>query len=132
MTLELIAMYLIGVFLLFGAVFMLIGSIGLLRFKDTMTRLHGPTKASTLGVGALLFGSMLHSDVFGEGWSIHEVLIIAFLFVTAPIAANFLAKVAIHKGTCETPPKPTNDTTWATLKVPEDDTNLSDVKQTSS
>jgi len=129
MTLDTIAMYVIGFFLLFGAVFMLIGSIGLLRFKDSMTRLHGPTKAGTLGVGALLFGSMLHSDVFGEGWSIHEVLIMAFLFVTAPISANFLAKVAIHKGACETPPKPTNDETWATLKVPEGEDEVSEAKQ---
>jgi multicomponent K+:H+ antiporter subunit G len=72
---------------------------------------------------------MLHSDVIGEGWSIHEVLILAFLFVTAPISANFLAKVAIHKGTCEVPPKPTTDKTWATLKVPEADGDLSDAKQ---
>lgn len=129
MTLDILAMYVIGFFLLFGAIFMLIGSIGLLRFKDTMTRLHGPTKASTLGVGALLFGSMLHSDVFGEGWSIHEGLIIAFLFVTAPIAANFLAKVAIHKGACETPPKPSNDDTWATLKVPEGEGEPAQAKQ---
>ncbi len=129
MTLEILAPYVIGLCLLFGAVFMLIGSIALLRFKDTMTRLHGPTKASTLGVGALLFGSMLYSEVFGAGWSIHEILIIAFLFVTAPIAANFLAKVAIHKGTCETPPKPSSDTTWATLKAPEDDSDGAQAKQ---
>ena len=37
--------------LLFGAAFALIGSIGLARLPDIFTRLHGPTKSTTLGVG---------------------------------------------------------------------------------
>jgi multicomponent K+:H+ antiporter subunit G len=51
--------------------------------------------------------------------SIHETLIMAFLFVTAPISAHFVAKVNMHRRACDTPPKPERDKTWATLDVPE-------------
>ena len=45
---------LLSVLVLAGAVFTFIGSLSLVRFKDFYTRLHGPTKASTLGVGLSL------------------------------------------------------------------------------
>jgi multicomponent K+:H+ antiporter subunit G len=66
---------------------------------------------------------MLHSWVFAEG-SLHELLIMAFLFVTAPISANFIAKVNIHRRACDTPPTPPRDDTWSTLNVPESDRDL--------
>lgn len=106
--------------LLVGAIFTLVGAIGLLKFNDAMTRLHAPTKVGTVGVGALLLASMIHSYTFGDG-SLHELLIMAFLFVTAPISANFIAKVNIHKQSCQTPPSPPSDDTWSTLDVPEAD-----------
>ena len=37
-----------------GAGFTLVGSLGLVRLRDFYSRLHGPTKATTLGVGSLL------------------------------------------------------------------------------
>lgn len=78
-----------------GAFFTLVGSIGLLKLSGPMSRLHGPTKASTLGVGSLLLASMLRAFAYEDG-SLHEVLVMAFLFVTAPISANFIAKVHMH------------------------------------
>ncbi len=120
MTLEVFAMIGISFCLLVGSLFMMVGAIGLLKFNDTMTRLHAPTKVGTMGVGALLLASMLHSYTFGEG-SLHELLIMAFLFVTAPISANFISKVNIHRRTCDTPPPPLRDDTWSTLNVPEED-----------
>jgi multicomponent K+:H+ antiporter subunit G len=48
---------LLSALVLIGAAFTLIGSLSLVRFKDFYTRLHGPTKASTLGVGCLLIAS---------------------------------------------------------------------------
>ena len=118
MMLQVIATYLIGIFLLIGALFALVGAIGLLKFNDSMTRLHAPTKVGTLGVGAILFGSMIYFYTYGEG-SIHELLIMAFLFATAPISANFIAKVVIHRQACEPPPAPDRDETWSTLDVSE-------------
>ncbi len=43
----------ISLFLLGGSLFALIGAIGLYRLPDFYTRLHGPTKATTLGVGGI-------------------------------------------------------------------------------
>ena len=103
-----------------GAVFTLIGAIGLLKFNDSMTRLHAPTKVGTVGVGALLLASMIYNWVFGDG-AMHELLIMAFLFVTAPISANFIAKVNMHQNACDTPPELEDDETWATFDVPEED-----------
>ena len=125
MTLHIIATYLIGICLLIGAFFALVGAIGLLKFNDSMTRLHAPTKVGTLGVGAILFGSMIYFFTYGEG-SIHELLIMAFLFATAPISANFIAKVVIHKQACDTPPSPTRDEIWSTLDVPEADREIAE------
>ncbi|MBM1555937.1 Na+/H+ antiporter subunit G [Sulfitobacter mediterraneus] len=123
MTLEVIGIYAVGICLLIGAAFALIGTIGLLKFNDSMTRLHAPTKVGTIGIGALLLASMIHNYVFADG-SLHELLIMAFLFVTAPISANFIAKVNIHKRTCDTPPAPPQDDTWSTLNVPEADREI--------
>lgn len=120
MSLEIIGIYAVGFCLLIGAAFALIGTIGLLKFNDSMTRLHAPTKVGTIGIGALLLASMIHAYVFSDG-SLHELLIMAFLFVTAPISANFIAKVNIHLRSCEMPPAPPQDDTWSTLNVPEED-----------
>lgn len=109
--------------LIIGGVFALVGSIGLIKFNDSMTRLHAPTKVGTIGIGALLLASIIHSFVFAEG-SMHELLIMALLFVTAPISANFIAKVNIHKRACDTPPAPPADDTWSTLNVPPEDRAL--------
>ncbi len=106
--------------LLAGAFFAFVGSVGLLKLDTPMKRLHAPTKASTLGVGSLLLASMIHAFARGTG-SLHEVLIMAFLFVTAPISANFISKVNLHRENADPAPPPPADTTWATF-----DTDASD------
>ena len=118
MTLSTIATLGAALSLLIGSGFVLVGVVGLLKFDDPMTRLHAPTKVGTMGIGMLLLASMLASLAKGEV-SIHELLIMAFLFVTAPVSANFIAKVTIHRRTCETPPAPKKDSTWSTLDTPD-------------
>lgn len=123
MTAEIIGTYAVAICLLIGAGFAMVGAIGLLKFNDSMTRLHAPTKVGTVGIGALLLASMIHSFTVGDG-SLHELLIMSFLFVTAPISANFMAKVNIHRRACDTPPEPPRDDTWSTLNVPEADREM--------
>ena len=87
---------LVALFILLGAAFAFIGSLGLARLPDFFMRLHGPTKATTLGVGGVIIGSVLHFSTRGEGLSLHEFLISLFLFITAPVSAHMLAKAALH------------------------------------
>lgn len=86
----------VSFFLIVGAFFALVGSLGLARLPDFLTRLHGPTKATTLGVGGILVASAIHFSVGIEGVSVHELLITLFLFMTAPVSAHLLAKAARH------------------------------------
>jgi multicomponent K+:H+ antiporter subunit G len=86
---------LLSALLLVGAGFTLLGSIGLARLPDFMMRLHGPTKATTLGVGAIVLASVLHGGP-GEGSAgLRELAITLFLFITAPITAHLLGKAAL-------------------------------------
>jgi multicomponent K+:H+ antiporter subunit G len=87
---------LLSLLILTGAIFTFIGSLGLARLQDFYTRLHGPTKATTLGVGCLLVASAIYFSVRDEGISLHEVLVTLFLFITAPVSAHLLAKAALH------------------------------------
>jgi len=87
----------IGLLVLIGAFFTLVGSIGLVKLPDFFMRLHGPTKATTLGVGSILVASTLYYWSFENTLSLHEVLITIFLFITAPVSAHLMAKAALHK-----------------------------------
>ncbi len=78
-----------------GAAFALIGAYGLAKFRDFLKRLHGPTKASTVGVGAVLLASMGYFAAAGKP-GLHELLITLFVFMTAPVAAHLLVKAAAH------------------------------------
>lgn len=95
---SMIAEYIISALLLLGSAFTLIGAIGLARLPDFFTRLHGPTKATTLGVGAIMLSSVIHFSATGEGVGTSEILITVFLVITAPVSANILAKAAMHIG----------------------------------
>lgn len=90
-----------------GAVFALIGSWGLARLSDFLKRLHGPTKATTLGVGSVLIASAIWFSYTRQTISLHELLITLFLFMTAPISAHLLIKAAIKLDpSIGTPPQP--------------------------
>ena len=87
---------LIAAMLLVSAFTALTGSFALVKFSDFYKRLHGPTKATTLGVGGVLIASAVYFSVRGPGISVHEILIALFLFLTAPISAHLLVKAAMH------------------------------------
>ena len=45
-----------------GAAFFMAGSVGLLRFPDSLTRLHALTKADNLGLGLVVLGLLPQAD----------------------------------------------------------------------
>ncbi|PXX98499.1 Na+/H+ antiporter subunit G [Halomonas sp. LBP4] len=86
----------IAFFLVAGGAFAFIGSLGMAHLRDFYMRLHGPTKATTLGIGCILIASMLYFWVTEGKPDIQEMLITLFLFITAPVSAHLLAKTGLH------------------------------------
>ena len=87
----------LSLLLLLGGALILIGSLGLIRLPEVYTRLHAPTKATTLGMGAILIASMLFT-LFAQGsLSVQQLLITLFLFISAPLTGHLLAKTAMHQ-----------------------------------
>ncbi|SFA96821.1 multisubunit potassium/proton antiporter, PhaG subunit [Poseidonocella pacifica] len=87
----------ISALLVIGGVFGLVGSYGLVKLRDAMQRLHAPTKATTVGIGGILCASIAIAWLERGVASTHELLITLFLFVTAPVTANFIAKAYMHR-----------------------------------
>ena len=90
-TMEII----VSIFLVFGAFFMLVGSIGMVRLPDLFMRLHAPSKSSTLGLGSFLIASMIFFAFQGR-FGFAELLITLLAFITAPVSANLIAQAALH------------------------------------
>ena len=93
---DLFTELLISFFLVLAGVFGIVGSFGMIKLRETMQRLHAPTKATTLGVGGVLIASMLYFLLVKGSFSFHELMITLFLFLTAPITANFIAKTFLQ------------------------------------
>lgn len=87
----------LAVILLFlGSVFILIASIGLLRFRETFSRMHATTKATSFGLLLILAGVSLYflSAIF----AIKALLVIIFIYLTAPLAAHSISRTISKKG----------------------------------
>lgn len=110
---------LVAAAIVIGAFFILVGSFGLVKLNAPMPRLHAPTKASTLGVGGILLASMIYAFI-RDAVSLNEGLIMAFLFVTAPVTGYFISKVFIHRDkVTQSLPPPGEDGHWATKNKPD-------------
>jgi len=114
---EFLTDLIVAAFIVTGGFFLFVGSFGLAKLPDTFRRLHGPTKATTLGIGSLLIASMLYFMFERDSVSIHELLITLFLFLTAPISANMIAKARIlrDRATRRELPPTGRPRGWATL-----------------
>jgi multicomponent K+:H+ antiporter subunit G len=120
--------WLVSALVVLGAGFALVGSWGLVRLPTLMERLHGPTKATTLGLGGMLVASVVYFQLVRGEWTTHELLVSMFLFVTAPITANMIAKVHLHRlrsgdasepvGPAGAPPPASEAADWATHAGP--------------
>ena len=87
MTTDLIA----SIALIAGAFMSLLAGIAVLRFPDTMSRIHAATKPQVLGIMLLMLGVGLRLGspaVIGM-----LVLIVILQFVTAPVSAHLTVRV---------------------------------------
>ena len=83
------------VLVLFGAALALTASIGLLRFRDTLSRMHAATKPQTFGLLLVLTGAGIR---LGDNVDI-GMLILAGLFaiITAPVVAQRVGQLAYRE-----------------------------------
>lgn len=85
-----------ALFLVVGAVFCLLSGIGMVRMPDLFCRLQASTKAGTLGVLLIALASMVY---FGSSQAvIRGLLVVAFVFLTAPIAGHVIARASHRVG----------------------------------
>lgn len=83
-------------FVVSGSVFVIIGSIGLLRLPDFFTRIHAAGIIDTMGAWLILIGLM-----FSAGLTLVTaklVMLLIFLVMTSPLASHALAKAAFMRG----------------------------------
>ena len=82
---------LIGAFItLAGSIFLLLGSIGLLRMPDSYNRIQAGTKASTLGTLLTLIGLIL---IIPAWWN-KFLLLAIFIIITNPVSSHVLARAS--------------------------------------
>jgi multicomponent Na+:H+ antiporter subunit G len=74
-----------------GAFFFLAGTVGLLRFPDTLTRLHALTKADNLGLGLVVLGLLPYAG----GWlgALKLVAVWLLVMLSSAIVSQLIARV---------------------------------------
>ena len=87
---------LISVLLVIGSFFMLVAGLGMLRMPDLFLRMSCSTKAGTIGVGTLLFTLALY--FFDLGVATRALATICFIFLTAPVGAHRIGRIAYLVG----------------------------------
>ena len=89
--------FVIAALLLLGAFLMFLTGLGLYRMPDIFTRMHAATKGASLGVAFLLLAAAF---VFRDPMVVTKALVtIAFVFLTAPVAAHLLGRAAYARRT---------------------------------
>ena len=76
--------------LLGGALFLFLGSLGLIRMPDVFNRIQSGTKSTTLGTLLVLLGTALMQPQ----WALKLLLIGVFLLFTNPLSSQVLARAA--------------------------------------
>lgn len=88
--------WIVAALMVAGAAFMLLASVGVVRFPDCYSRMHAATKSGTLGKVGLVVAVMLY---FGDtGVSTRALLVIVFFFLTTPVAAHMIGRAAYRSG----------------------------------
>ena len=83
-----------AVLLVLGSLFSFVAALGMLRLPDTVIRMHAATKAGTLGAGLILIGeAFFYAEL---GIALRVLAAIAFLLLTAPVAAHLIGRAAYY------------------------------------
>jgi len=79
-----------------GAFFFLAGTVGLLRFPDTLTRLHALTKADNLGLGLVVLGLLPQVGTLREGLKLVSIWLLVLL--AGATVSQLIARAARQRG----------------------------------
>ena len=92
MALEIFCLVLAAV----GVFLQIVAAVGVVRMPDLLTRMHASSKAATLGAALILLAVGIW---FGDGAIlVRVILIIGFLFATAPVAAHMIGRAGYRSG----------------------------------
>jgi multicomponent Na+:H+ antiporter subunit G len=83
-------------FVTFGILFMLVGSIGIIRLPDFYSRTHATSKSDTLGIIFVILGLVIYEG-FTQS-SAKLILVVFFIALSNPIGTHALARAAMKKG----------------------------------
>jgi multicomponent Na+:H+ antiporter subunit G len=78
-----------------GASFFLAGTVGLLRFPDTLTRLHALTKADNLGLGLVVLGLLPRAGGLSAGLKLLCIWLLVLL--AGATVSQLIAQVVQHR-----------------------------------
>jgi len=79
-----------------GILFMLVGSVGIIRLPDFYSRTHSVSKSDTLGIIFVIMGLVVYEG-FTQS-SLKLILIILFIALSNPVGTHALARAALKKG----------------------------------
>lgn len=85
-------------FIIVGALFMMFGSLGLLRMPDVFNRIHAVTKSSSMGVLCVLAASVIYFSSQMPTFSLKQLGAMGFLFISNPVASVMIARAAYLGG----------------------------------
>lgn len=83
-------------FVVMGIVFMLVGSIGIIRLPDFYSRTHAASKSDTLGIIFVILGLVIYEG-FTQS-SLKLILVVLFIALSNPVGTHALARAALKKG----------------------------------
>lgn len=87
----------IALLLVLGGLITFTGALGLLRLPNFYQRIHGPAVFITVGTGCFLIASMLYFSGTLERPVVHELLITAFVLLTAPVVSMMIMRAAVYR-----------------------------------
>ncbi|MHA2789892.1 monovalent cation/H(+) antiporter subunit G [Corynebacterium sp. S7] len=100
MTLEFFTDILSLIFIYSGAILVFSAAVGVLRFRDTLSRVHAITKPQTTGLILMVVGTIIHL-VGSPDFSVAErsdvgmlILLVLFALMTNPVTAQRLGRVS--------------------------------------
>lgn len=81
---------------LIGVGFTVLAAVGIVRMPDVYIRMQASTKSSTAGVSCLILATAIRLETLGA--FTQALLVVAFLFLTVPVASHMIGRAAYASG----------------------------------